>query len=191
MDTMVLCVPERTPDHNTASMVVNYNSVTRTLTLALEPINRALIVQLSLTTYKKERNNKCARTDLSSPLPPTAMASTPRNALSLLLVSTLILAALAGLSFSCPTRCEKEIVWTLYLRQIGAGPTPNQAQVVPPLIAATAFGQINVNDWDVLDAPEPSANRVARARGTHTKAGQATGDWFTTLSIVFEGARYY
>lgn len=50
----------------------------------------------------------------------------------------------------------------------------------------TNFGEIIVNNWDVLDAPVPTANIVAHARGTHTFAG----DWFTSLSIVFEGARF-
>ncbi|KAI4999169.1 hypothetical protein ZWY2020_059922 [Hordeum vulgare] len=37
----------------------------------------------------------------------------------------------------------------------------------------TGFGAIVVNNWDVLDAPLPNATIVARARGTHTKAGPA------------------
>ncbi|KAM0908448.1 hypothetical protein ACQ4PT_015455 [Festuca glaucescens] len=103
-----------------------------------------------------------------------------------LLVSSFILGAMVSLSSSCPTRCEMEIVWTLYARQIGNGVNRNQEQAVPPVNNITQFGAIVVNNWAVLDAPVPTANIVAHARGTHMMAG----DWFTSLSIVFEGARF-
>ncbi|KAI4962897.1 hypothetical protein ZWY2020_059928 [Hordeum vulgare] len=120
------------------------------------------------------------------------MAIPPKNALyCLLLVSSVILGAMAVPSFSCPTRCEQELKWTLYARQIGGNqPNANQEEMVPSKHPATRFGSIVVNDWPVLDAPLPNANIVARARGTHTKAGPAAGDWFASLSIVFEGNRF-
>ncbi|XP_051230190.1 uncharacterized protein [Lolium perenne] len=114
------------------------------------------------------------------------MARTPKSALSLLLVSSFILGAMVSLCSSCPTSCETEIVWTLYARQIGKGDNRNQEQAVPPVNNITKFGEIVVNNWAVLDAPVPTANIVAHARGTHMMAG----DWFTSLSIVFEGARF-
>ena len=121
------------------------------------------------------------------------MAIPPKNALySLLLVSSFILGAMAVPSISCPARCEKELKWTLYARQIGGNqPNANQEEMVPSKHPATRFGSIVVNDWPVLDAPLPNATIVARARGTHTKAGPAAGDWFASLSIVFEGNRYW
>jgi hypothetical protein len=115
------------------------------------------------------------------------MARTPKSALSLLLVCSFILGAMVSLCSSCPTSCETEIVWTLYARQIGKGDNRNQEQAVPPVNNITKFGEIVVNNWAVLDAPVPTANIVAHARGTHMMAG----DWFTSLSIVFEGARYF
>ncbi|KAM3317004.1 hypothetical protein ACQJBY_034904 [Aegilops geniculata] len=115
------------------------------------------------------------------------MAITPKNALSLMLVSSFILGAMMGTTFSCPARCEKELEWTLYVRQIGGNaPNANQELVVPSSHPATQFGAIVVNNWEVLDAPRPDATRVAHARGTHTHAG----GWFTSLSIVFEGGRF-
>ncbi|KAI4999168.1 hypothetical protein ZWY2020_059921 [Hordeum vulgare] len=96
------------------------------------------------------------------------MAIPPKNALyCLLLVSSVILGAMAVPSFSCPTRCEQELKWTLYARQIGGNqPNANQEEMVPSKHPATRFGSIVVNDWPVLDAPLPNANIVARARGT-------------------------
>jgi hypothetical protein len=49
----------------------------------------------------------------------------------------------------------------------------------------TRFGEIVTNNWVVLDAPIPSATKVGHARGTHTKAGPAAGDWFTSLSMKY------
>ncbi|KAI4999174.1 hypothetical protein ZWY2020_059927 [Hordeum vulgare] len=117
--------------------------------------------------------------------------ATLKNALySLLLVSIFILGAIAGPGLSCPAPCEKELQWTLYARQIGRGANANQEEMVHSVHPTTGFGAIVVNNWDVLDAPLPNATIVARARGTHTKAGPDPGDWFTSLSIVFEGARF-
>ena len=120
------------------------------------------------------------------------MATSPKNAMSLLLVSSFILGIMVSPSFSCHTRCETELLWTVFARQIGGGANRNQEQSVPPVNQTdnTKFGAIVTNNWVVLDAPIPTGNIVAHARGTHTKAGPAAGDWFTSLSIVFEGSRY-
>uniref|UniRef100_A0A453JCQ1 Dirigent protein n=2 Tax=Aegilops tauschii subsp. strangulata TaxID=200361 RepID=A0A453JCQ1_AEGTS len=146
-----------------------------------------LHVPLTHTAHEKDRASK----NLSIFLTELAMAIPPKNALySLLLVSSFILGAMADPALSCPSRCEEELQWTLYARQIGGGANANQEEMVHSVHPTTGFGTIVVNNWDVLDAPLPTATIVARARGTHTKAGPAAGDWFTSLSIVFEGARF-
>ena len=58
------------------------------------------------------------------------------------------------------------------------------------MVPITGFGMIAVNNWVVLDAPEPNANVIAHVRGLVVQAGQAGASWYTSSSIVFEGPRY-
>ncbi|CAM0958385.1 unnamed protein product [Alopecurus aequalis] len=117
------------------------------------------------------------------------MESTPRNILSLLLISSFILATISP-SFSCSTYCETKIDETWYVRQVGSGPNENQVIVFKPTVPTTAFGTIAVNNWVVLDAPDPNANVLAHVRGLHVQADQAGPSWYTSSSIVFEGPRF-
>lgn len=98
------------------------------------------------------------------------MAGSPKTALSLLLVSSSVILAMITPSFSCPTRCETQWKWTLYLRQIGKGTERNQVEMVNSS-QPIGFGTIVVNNWAVLDAPLPSATVVAHARGIRPCAG--------------------
>ena len=88
------------------------------LVLQVYKWNPRLHVPLTHPTHEKDRASK----NLSLFLIETAMAIPPKNALYfLLLVSSFILGAMADLALSCPSRCEVELQWTLYARQIGGG----------------------------------------------------------------------
>lgn len=79
----------------------------------------------------------------------------------------------------------------LYLHQVVQGqPNQNQAAMVPSSNPA-GFGTIAVNDWTVIDGPNPNnAKIVARAKGMHVQADQANAGWYTSFLMVFEDGRY-
>ncbi|KAM3188781.1 hypothetical protein ACQJBY_067631 [Aegilops geniculata] len=85
----------------------------------------------------------------------------------------------------CKSSCEKEINLSLYLHQISAGPNHNQEQIVVSSFA-NGFGTTGVNDWPLLDAPQPDGNIIARAKGLHIQANQAGHGWFSPFSMVFQ-----
>ncbi|PVH61582.1 hypothetical protein PAHAL_3G068700 [Panicum hallii] len=86
--------------------------------------------------------------------------------------------------------CQNEVTMKLYLHQVVQGqPNQNQVAMVPSLQPA-GFGTIAVNDWTVIDGPNPSANIVGRAKGVHIQADQANAGWYTSLLIIFEGGRF-
>ncbi|CAL4903576.1 unnamed protein product [Urochloa decumbens] len=85
--------------------------------------------------------------------------------------------------------CQNEVNMKLYLHQVVQGPNQNQVAVVPSSQPA-GFGTIAVNDWTVIDGPNPSANIVARAKGMHIQADQANVGWYTSLLIIFEDGRF-
>jgi hypothetical protein len=64
----------------------------------------------------------------------------------------------------------------LYMRQVNEG-QPNANGVRRPTSPRLpfGFGDVFVNDWVVLDAPEPNANVVDDARGINVNADQAAG----------------
>lgn len=74
---------------------------------------------------------------------------------------------------------------SLYLHQISAGPNHNQEQIVSSSFA-NGFGTTGVNDWPLLDAPQPNANIIARAKGLHIQANQEGHGWFSPFSMVFQ-----
>uniref|UniRef100_A0A453ADI7 Dirigent protein n=2 Tax=Triticinae TaxID=1648030 RepID=A0A453ADI7_AEGTS len=53
---------------------------------------------------------------------------------------------------------------------------------INPLVSPAA----GVNDWPLLDAPQPNANIIARAKGLHIQASQEGGGWFSPFSMVFQ-----
>ncbi|OEL25653.1 hypothetical protein BAE44_0013329 [Dichanthelium oligosanthes] len=85
--------------------------------------------------------------------------------------------------------CQNEVNMKLYLHQVVQGPNKNQEAMVPsshPL----GFGTVAVNDWTVIDGPNPNAKIVARAKGMHIMADQAGAGWYTSLLIIFEDGRF-
>ena len=86
--------------------------------------------------------------------------------------------------------CQNEVNMKLYLHQVVQGqPNQNQVAIVPSSQPA-GFGTIAVNDWTVIDGPNPNAKIVARAKGMHIQADQANAGWYTSLLIIFEDGRY-
>ncbi|KAL6650617.1 hypothetical protein ACP70R_009542 [Stipagrostis hirtigluma subsp. patula] len=84
--------------------------------------------------------------------------------------------------------CQNEISMKLYLHQVADGPNKNQEQMVNPI---DNFGTIAVNDWTVIDGPNPNSSRiVARAKGTHILADKANSGWYLSAVIVFEDNRF-
>ncbi|XP_051220834.1 dirigent protein 8-like [Lolium perenne] len=116
--------------------------------------------------------------------------ATPSFALSLLL----LFLAMPYPSLSCPaTPCECELNLQLYLHQIVQG-QPNHNQIVvtgPPVPEPAGFGTLVVIDWTVIDAIQPNATIVARAKGMAVQASiGVSGSWFNYFSLVFENARF-
>jgi hypothetical protein len=75
---------------------------------------------------------------------------------------------------------ENEVQMTLYMSQVIEGPKTNDISVVP----TGGFGTISVNDWAILDGPDPSAKVVGRAQGLHTASSQSENSWFTAVNLV-------
>lgn len=66
----------------------------------------------------------------------------------------------------------------------------NGVQRSPGLGLPFGFGDVFVNDWVILDAPEPNANVIADARGINVNADQAAGvGYHSSLSLVFKSGR--
>lgn len=109
------------------------------------------------------------------------------HAFSFLLISSCIL-AITNTSFSCPIPCETELTLRLYLRRVVAGPSRDQEQIVASPYPQ-GFGQVVVNDWAILDAPESNATIIARGEGMQLQASRAGNRWFNYVSIVFKEDR--
>ncbi|XP_078149701.1 pterocarpan synthase 1-like [Carex rostrata] len=77
----------------------------------------------------------------------------------------------------------------LYLKQIGAGPNPNQVIPVNSVLK-NSFGMIAINDWDILEGPDPGSKVVARAQGIHVQCGQNKARWFVNFNMLFEDDRF-
>jgi hypothetical protein len=77
---------------------------------------------------------------------------------------------------------------TLYMHQVVKGPATNDKAVVLP---AGGMGTISVNDWAILDGPDPSAAKVVgRAQGLHTLSSSPSEfSWFTAVNLVFKDER--
>ncbi|KAF6987081.1 hypothetical protein CFC21_004759 [Triticum aestivum] len=112
----------------------------------------------------------------------------PSRVLPIILVLHFIL-SMASPSLSCVIPCESEINLRLYLHQIAAGSGTNQVAIVASNQPA-GFGTTAVNDWTVIDGPNPgTATIVARTKGMHVQADVGGPGWFNYFSMVFEDAR--
>jgi len=81
---------------------------------------------------------------------------------------------------------ENEVQMTLYMHQVVKGPATNDIAVVTP----GGLGTISVNDWAILDGPDPSAAKVVgRAQGLHTLSSLSEFSWFTAVNLVFKDER--
>jgi hypothetical protein len=97
---------------------------------------------------------------------------------------------MADPSFLCPiVPCEREINLRLYLHQVIDGPDHNQVVTVNSGHRSW-FGTTAVIDWTVIDAPEPDATIVARAKGMQVQADLDGPGWFHYFSMVFEDPRF-
>ncbi|KAL6642449.1 hypothetical protein ACP70R_020630 [Stipagrostis hirtigluma subsp. patula] len=85
--------------------------------------------------------------------------------------------------------CQNEISMKLYLYQVVEGPKKNQEAMVNSAHPG-GFGTIAVNDWTVIDAPNPDSKTVARAKGTHYMADKASSGWNFSILILFEDDRF-
>uniref|UniRef100_A0ACD5XG61 Uncharacterized protein n=1 Tax=Avena sativa TaxID=4498 RepID=A0ACD5XG61_AVESA len=113
----------------------------------------------------------------------------PSRILSLLCFSHFIV-AMADPSFMCPiVPCEREINLRLYLHQVVDGPDHNQVVTVNSGHRSW-FGTTTVIDWTVIDAPEPDATIVARAKGMQVQADLEGPGWFHYISMVFQDPRF-
>jgi hypothetical protein len=82
---------------------------------------------------------------------------------------------------------ENEVQMTLYIRQVIEGPKTNDISVV---VMPRGFGTISVNDWAILDGPDPSAAKVVgSAQGIHMWSGQFEYSWYTSMNLVFKDGR--
>ncbi|KAG2558598.1 hypothetical protein PVAP13_8NG265201 [Panicum virgatum] len=52
------------------------------------------------------------------------------------------------------------------------------------------FGQSNVIDWDIHDAPDTSATVVARLQGLAIAAGKSIESWYSSFNVVFTDQRF-
>ncbi|KAI5021358.1 hypothetical protein ZWY2020_055203 [Hordeum vulgare] len=110
------------------------------------------------------------------------------HTMSFLLICSFIL-SITNPSFSCPVPCETELTLRFYLRRVVAGPSRDQEQIVASPYPK-GFGQIVVNDWSILDAPESNATIIARGEGMQLQASRAGNRWFNYVSIVFKEDRF-
>ncbi|CAM0907874.1 unnamed protein product [Alopecurus aequalis] len=72
-----------------------------------------------------------------------------------------------------------------YLRQIYAGPNPNQTPVIEGE-AGSEYGRTLVNNWAIYDSLAPEAELVAYGRGIHVNAV----DWYNSFIMVFVNERF-
>lgn len=112
----------------------------------------------------------------------------PSRVMSIILVLHFIL-SMASRSLSSVIPCESEINLRLYLHQIAAGSGINQVAIVASN-QPDGFGTTAVNDWTVIDGPNPgTATIVASTKGMHVQADVGGPGWFNYFSMVFEDAR--
>jgi hypothetical protein len=79
----------------------------------------------------------------------------------------------------------------MYLHQIAEGQGTNQIATFNSTLTA-GFGTTAINDWLVLDGPQPSnATIVGRTKGMHVQADVAGPGWFNYFTMVFQGGRYF
>lgn len=110
---------------------------------------------------------------------------------SIFILQLVVLALGTPPSLSCPCAYESELRMVLYMHQVNQGQTnANGVQRPPGLGLPFGFGDVFVNDWVILDAPEPNANVIADARGINVNADQAAGaGYHSSLSLVFKSGR--
>lgn len=77
----------------------------------------------------------------------------------------------------------------LYLNQSYGGPNPTQIAAVNPGLK-NGFGIIVINDWAIVEGPDPGSKVIARAQGMTVQCGQNKARWFVNFNMVFEDDRY-
>lgn len=97
----------------------------------------------------------------------------------------------AKLNICFPTKCESVIDEVLYLHDIHPSQPDHNLVVSLELLPDHGFGSITVNEWAILNAPQPNAKLVATARGTGVNTDKESGIVYqNSFSILFgDGSR--
>jgi hypothetical protein len=78
----------------------------------------------------------------------------------------------------------------LYLHDIHPPRADRNLVVSLTTAEAHGFGSLTVNDWAILDAPEPTATLIANAKGTGVNTDPLSGlSYQNSFSILFRSGR--